>query len=83
MDAAVGFVQLTEDRTVDDLRVPPEAAPPGPGATPGAGMVEGSPSTGGPPEDAFAWLYETYIAGGAGARPGQTVQAFPRLPPAR
>ena len=85
---AVGFIQLPEGKTVADLAVPAEAAPPGPDATPGPGMAEtpmagmeteGTPAAeGGNP---FAWVYETYIAGGAGAPPGGTAQVIVDLKP--
>jgi hypothetical protein len=48
--------------------------------SPEAGMGDvASPPAGG--EDPLAWLYQTYIAGGVGAQPGQTVQGIVNLQP--
>ncbi len=86
--AAAEFLQLPEGKTLDDLTAAlAAAAPPGPDATPGPGMAEGSPMAGmegGSPvseEDPFGWIYETYIAGGVGAPPGQTAQVIVDLKP--
>jgi hypothetical protein len=79
---AVGFIQLPEGQTVETAF----PAPPPDGDEPGLASPEGmeemdmaSPAAGG--EDPFAWLYETYIAGGVGGGPGQTVQGIVDLRP--
>jgi hypothetical protein len=78
---AVGFIQLPEGVTIESL-FPPMGMDEGAmdSASPDAGMDESdmgemaSPEAGG--EDPFAWLYQTYIAGGVGAAPGQIVQGI-------
>ena len=57
-EIAAGFVRLVEGKTLDDLSFADEMAS-------GTPMPE-SPEEG-PDEEAFAWLYDTYIAGGASA----------------
>ncbi len=81
--AAVEFVQLPEGKTIDDLlALGADEAPPGAYATPGPGMAEGSPMAGMGEENPFAWVYETYIAGGVGAYPGGPIdQAIIDLKP--
>jgi hypothetical protein len=57
-EIAAGFVRLVEGKTLDDLSFADEIAA-------GTPMPEGPEE--GPDEEAFAWLYDTYIAGGASA----------------
>ena len=81
---AVGFVQLPEGMTVDDLAALAQMAPPDEGgaggeASPAAMGETASPAAGG--EDPLAWLFQTYIAGGVGAEAGQTVQGIVNLEP--
>ena len=79
--AAVGFLQLPEGISLENLAPPPVPGPPpaelgsGPGldATLVPGAAGGTP----PPE----WYYTTHLAGGTGAAPGQTVQAIIDLLP--
>jgi hypothetical protein len=90
---AVNFVQLPEERTIDDVSAFIQAAsgpPPGEGDDTGAGMASpesmegmdmGSPAADAAAEDPIAWLFETYLAGGPGAATGQTVQGIVELPP--
>lgn len=72
---SVEFIMLPEGMTVDDLAMLLAAPPEGEGATPEAmeGMDMATPATA--PDDPFAFLNETYLAGGPGALQGQTVQA--------
>ena len=54
-DIAAGFVRLVDGKTVDDLSAADE-------------MASGTPMPEeGPPPEEFAWLFETYIAGGVSA----------------
>ena len=82
---AVGFVQLPAGRTVADLAalagLGEGNAPAGGGdGTPmAADMAMGTPAAGG--DNPFAWLYETYIAGGPGGDSGGTYQAIVNLEP--
>jgi hypothetical protein len=79
--AAVDFMRLPQGVGLENLAPPPVPGPPpaelgsGPGldATLVPGAAGGTP----PPE----WYYTTYMAGGAGAAPGQTVQAIVDLTP--
>lgn len=60
-DLAAGFVRLVEGKTLDDLSSADE-------------LAAGTPMTEeGPPPETFAWLYETYIAGGVSASAPQAV----------
>jgi hypothetical protein len=78
---SVEFIVLPEGMTLDDLAAMSEAPPEDQAASPEAmaGMDMASP--GAAPEDPFAWLYETYLAGGPGAAVGQTVQGIIYLEP--
>ena len=60
-DAAAGFVRLTEGRTLDDLSFADELAA-------GTPMPESEPDP-----QTFAWLYDTYIAGGVTSTSDQAV----------
>lgn len=62
---SVGFVRLPDGRSLEDVM-------PEPAAEDAEGEVD--PAT-------FAWLYETYVAGGAAAEPGGTGQGIVDLPP--
>jgi hypothetical protein len=89
----IDFVMLPEGMTVDDVAAalsgpPPGAEGEGEGegmdmASPESmeGMDMGSPEAGAAPEDPFAFLYETYLAGGPGALSGETTQATIYLEP--
>jgi hypothetical protein len=59
-DIAAGFVRLVEDRTLEDLSYADE-------------LAAGTPMPEFPDPAAFAWLYETYIAGGVSAATPQSV----------
>jgi hypothetical protein len=78
---SVEFVMLPEGMVAADLAALFQEAPEGEGATPAMEMGEGaetaSPMAGG--EDPFAFLYETYLAGGPGALQGETVQGLIHL----
>jgi len=63
-DIAAGFVRLVEGRTLDDLSFADEMAS-------GTPMPQGPEE--GPDEASFAWLYDTYIAGGVSAASDQAV----------
>jgi hypothetical protein len=79
---AVEFVSLPPDMTVDDLTAlfsSFEEPPPDETGTPMADMDMGTPA--GPAEDPFAFLYQSYLAGGAGALQGQSGQAIVYLEP--
>jgi hypothetical protein len=69
-------IMLPEGMTLDEVAALAAAEPEGEEASPESmeGMDMASPEAGA--EDPFAWLYETYIAGGPGAWPGQTVQGI-------
>jgi hypothetical protein len=60
-EVAAGFVRLAEGRTLDDLSFADELAA-------GTPMPEGEPDP-----QTFAWLYDTYIAGGVTAASDQAV----------
>jgi len=72
---SVEFIMLPEGMTVDDLAAL-FAEQEGEGGTPEAmeGMDAATPATA--PEDPFAFLNETYLAGGPGAMQGETTQAI-------
>ncbi len=57
-DVAAGFVRLVEGKTLDDLSLADELA---------AGTPMPQSPEEGPDEESFAWLYDTYIAGGVSA----------------
>jgi hypothetical protein len=63
-DIAAGFVRLVEGKTVDDLSFADEMAA-------GTPMPENPEE--GPDEATFAWIYDTYIAGGVSATSDQSV----------
>ena len=67
-ELAAGFVQLPEDRSVDDLSYADEMAA-------GTPMPEGMP-----PLDDLAWLFETYVAGGPSSFSDLSRQAVVNLP---
>lgn len=72
---AAGFVRLPEGREPADLSVAVEGA---------EGMADSSPEAEADGEEDnvdLDWLFDTYIAGGPGAEPGQTRQAILDLPP--
>ena len=73
---SVDFIMLPEGLTVDDLAMLLAEPPEGEGATPEAmeDMDAATPATA--PEDPFAFLNETYLAGGPGALQGETTQAI-------
>jgi hypothetical protein len=76
---AVGFVQLPEGQTIETAFPPMPPTDEGETASPNAmGDMDMASPEGGDAggEDPFAWLYTTYIAGGVGAAPGQTVQGI-------
>jgi len=75
IDGGVDFVLLPDSRTVDDFAGLSEAI--------GEAEMAASPAAGeaGNPLAEFAWLYQTYVAGGGGAAPGQTVQVVVDLRP--
>ena len=77
---AVGFVQLPEGKTVDDLAAISQMAGEEGEASPAAmgDMASPAASQG---EDPLAWIFQTYIAGGVGAEAGQTVQGIINLEP--
>ncbi len=56
-DIAAGFVRLVEGKTLDDLSFADEMAS-------GTPMPEEMPDV-----ETFAWLYDTYVAGGVSCRP--------------
>jgi hypothetical protein len=60
-DLAAGFVRLAEGKTLDDLSFADELAA-------GTPMPEGEPDP-----QTFAWLYDTYIAGGVSATSDRAV----------
>ena len=60
-DLAAGFVRLVEGKTLDDLSFADELAA-------GTPMPEAMPDV-----QSFAWLYDTYIAGGVSATSDQAV----------
>ena len=60
-EAAAGFVRLVEGKTLDDLSSADELAS-------GTPMTEEEP-----PPETFAWLFDTYIAGGASVSSDQAV----------
>jgi hypothetical protein len=57
-DISAGFIRLVEGKTLDDLSFADELA---------AGTPMPQSEEEGPDEETFAWLYDTYIAGGASA----------------
>src|SRR5215213_967630 len=63
-EIGAGFVRLVEGKTVDDLSFADE-------------MVAGTPmpqsDEEGPNEETFAWIYDTYIAGGTSTTNDQSV----------
>src|SRR5215217_1620899 len=61
---AAGFVRLVEGKTLDDLSFADEIA---------AGTPMPQSEEEGPDEESFAWIYDTYIAGGASATGDQSV----------
>jgi len=63
-DASAGFVRLVEGITLDDLSFADELA---------AGTPMPQSEEEGPDEETFAWIYETYIAGGVSATGDQSV----------
>lgn len=63
-DAAAGFVRLVEGKTLDDLSFADELS---------AGTPMPQSEEEGPNPETFAWLYDTYIAGGASAVSPQSV----------
>src|SRR5687768_14953695 len=73
---SVEFIMLPEGMTADDVAMLLAEPPEGDGATPEAmaGMDAATPAAA--PDDPFAFLFETYLAGGPGALQGQTVQAI-------
>jgi hypothetical protein len=78
---SVEFVSLPAGTSADDvtaLFVETEEPPPGEVASPMAEMDMGTPAGG---EDPFAFLYETYLAGGPGALQGQSGQGLVYLEP--
>jgi len=87
----IDFVMLPEGMTIDDDAAalsgpPPRAEGEGAGtdmASPESmeGMDMASPEAGAAPVDPFAFLYETYLAGGPGALSGETTQATIYLEP--
>jgi hypothetical protein len=84
-DAAVDFLQLPQDVTFDEFTKMAAQGGQAPAASPEAGMTTpeamGSPEAGeesGAPPD---WFYTTYMAGGAGAPAGQSVQVVVDLQP--
>jgi len=88
----IDFVMLPEGMTVDDVAAALSGPPPGAEGEGGEGMdmaspesMEGmdmgSPEAGAAPEDPFAFLYNTYLAGGPGALSGETTQATIYLEP--
>jgi hypothetical protein len=91
----IDFIMLPDGMTVDDVAAafagpPPGAEGEGEGDMEGMdmaspesmeGMDMGSPEAGAAPEDPFAFLYDTYLAGGPGALSGETTQATIYLEP--
>ncbi len=79
----IDFIMLPEGMTVDDVAAAFAGPPPGAEgeASPESmeGMDMGSPEAAA--EDPFAFLYETYLAGGPGALNGETSQATIFLEP--
>lgn len=67
-EIAAGFVQLPEGRTLEDLSYADELAA---GTPPPDEM---------PPVEDFAWLYETYVAGGPSSFSDMSRQAVVNLP---
>jgi hypothetical protein len=61
---AAGFVRLVEGKTLDDLSFADEIA---------AGTPMPQSEEEGPDEESFAWIYDTYIAGGASTISDQVV----------
>lgn len=78
--ASVGFIQIPEGQTLDELLAPMMAmmeAEASPMAEMADEMTEASPVAGAEgAEDPFAWLYGTYVPGGAWAPAGGTGQSI-------
>lgn len=87
----IDFILLPEGMTVDDVAAVFAGPPPGAEgegesmdmASPESmeGMDMGSPEAGAVTEDPFAFLFNTYIAGGPGALSGETTEAAIFLEP--
>ena len=79
---SVEFVMLPEGLTIDDLAMLFAEAPEGEAGTPvteaGEAAAESSPAAG---VDPFAFLYETYLAGGPGGPRGTTTRGVIDLRP--